>query len=239
MSNNGKVLALICARGGSKGVPGKNVKHLCGKPLIQWSIECAKNCTEIDDIVVSTDCSRIAEASKNAGAEVPFMRPDFLASDQSKQIDAIAHALEFLKEQEREYKAIALLQPTCPLRKSEDISGALQLLEEQNADTVITVTEGNSVVFSTFYDRSDDGRLEQKFEASKEGTIRQDFPAIYKRCGVIYILRPDYILKNRVLYGEKVYGYVIPEERSFDIDTQFDWELTEVLMNKRLRDENR
>lgn len=231
------VLGLICARGGSKGVPGKNVKPICGKPLIAWSIEAAKNCPEIADIVVSTDDAQIATVAKEYGAEVPFMRPPELAQDNTKQIDAIAHALRFLKEQGREYRAIVLLQPTCPLRLPEDITGALALMKRENADTVITVTEEEGVMLSTFYDLDAHNGATLKFPAPKEGTLRQDYNAIYRRCGVIYVLKPDYVLEHARLYGEKVNAYVIPKRRSYDIDSHFDWELTEWLLGKQLAEQ--
>lgn len=228
------VLGLICARGGSKGVPGKNVRDFCGKPLIAWSVEVAKQCPEITDIVVSTDDEKIAQAARDAGAEVPFMRPETLAQDKTRQIDAIAHALAFLKDQGREYRAVVLLQPTCPLRLPEDVSGALALMDAQNADTVITVTQEEGVMLSTFYNIAPDQQASLMFPAPQEGTLRQDYNAIYRRCGVVYVLKPDYVLETGALYGEKVCAYTVPKERSYDIDSLFDWELTEWLMEKQI-----
>lgn len=237
MSDNGNlpVLGLICARGGSKGVPGKNIKEFCGKPLIAWAIECAKACPEITDVVVSTDDEEIAEVSKAYGADVPFIRPPELARDDTKQIDAIAHALEYLKHQGRIYSAVVLLQPTCPLRLPEDVSGALSLLDETNSDTVITVTAEEGVMLSTFYNLDSNNEASLMFPAAKEGTLRQDYNAIYRRCGLVYVLKPDYVLSERVLYGSKVSAYVVPKRRSFDIDCHFDWELTEWLLYKQLQ----
>ncbi len=233
------ILGLICARGGSKGVPGKNTKEICGKPLIAWSVEAAKNCPEITDIIVSTDDENIAAVAKEYGAEIPFMRPPELARDDTKQIDAIAHALNALKEQGREYGAVVLLQPTCPLRLPEDITGALALMKRENADTVISVTEEKGVMLSTFYDLDAGQRAHLKFQTPKKGTLRQDYDPIYRRCGVIYILKPDYVLRDGGLYGERVYAYVIPEKRAYDIDSHFDWELTEWLLGKQLQEQKR
>jgi CMP-N,N'-diacetyllegionaminic acid synthase len=234
MNNNKPVLGLICARGGSKGVPGKNVRDFCGKPLIAWSIECARSCPEITDIVVSTDDEEIAAVARNYGAEVPFMRPPMLAQDKTRQIDAIAHALAFLKDQGREYRAVVLLQPTCPLRLPEDVSGALRLMDERQADTVITVTQEEGVMLSTFYNLDEDCRASLMFPAPQEGTLRQDYNAIYRRCGVVYILKPDYVLDTGALYGSKVCAYSVPKDRSYDIDSMFDWELTEWLMGRQI-----
>ena len=125
-----KVLGLICARGGSKGIRGKNIKQLCGKPLIAWTIESGLQCPDIDDIVVSTDDKKIADVAKGFGASVPFLRPQHLAQDTTKQIDAIAHALATLKENGKTYDAVALLQPTCPPSRLK-ISAALMVLVTQ------------------------------------------------------------------------------------------------------------
>lgn len=237
MSINSKppVLGLICARGGSKGVPGKNIKEFCGKPLIAWAIECAKACPEITDVVVSTDDEEIAKAAKAFGADVPFIRPPELARDNTKQIDAIVHALSFLKDQGRHYKYLALVQPTCPLRVMDDLSGAIKLMEKNDADTVITVTEEEGVYLSTLYNRENDGAVQRMFPADASGTIRQDFNPIYHRCGVAYILKADYILEKGELYGDRVYAHVVPRERAYDIDSMFDWDLCEWLMQKRLK----
>ncbi len=235
--NNFSVLGLICARGGSKGVPGKNIKDLCGKPLIAWSIDTALECPEISDVVVSTDDPDIAAVAKEYNASVPFLRPAHLAQDQSKQIDAIAHALTFLQEQGKTYDAVALLQPTSPLRLSEDVSGALALLQSTQSDSVITVTQEDGVTLSTYYDLDEQHHAMPKFPAPKEGTNRQDYAPIYRRCGVLYIFRPDNILKQNSLYGERTSAYIVPKERAFDIDSPFDWALTEYLMQQRLKQE--
>ncbi|MAE50965.1 MAG: hypothetical protein CMH27_04070 [Micavibrio sp.] len=239
MAKLGKVLGLICARGGSKGVPGKNIKDICGKPLIAWSIEAALQCPDIADVVISTDDENIADVAKAYGAEVPFMRPPELARDDTKQIDAIVHAVQSLKDAGREYDAVALLQPTCPLRIADDITGALDLMAQTQSDTVITVTAEEGVILSTFYELEKDNEARLMFPSSKEGTLRQDYNAIYRRCGLIYVLRPDYVLRNKVLYGTKVSAYVVPKKRSFDIDCHFDWELTEWLLQQQIQNNER
>lgn len=143
------VLAIIPARGGSKGLPGKNIKELCGKPLIAWSIEQAKSCSDIDRIVVSTDNEEIAEVAKKYGAEVPFIRPAELANDTASTIDVIFHATNWFKEH-KDYRSeyILLLQPTSPLRIAEDIEGTVQMLKDKNARAVVSVCEtalGNGI----------------------------------------------------------------------------------------------
>lgn len=231
---NFPVLGLICARGGSKGVPGKNIRDFCGKPLIAWAIETAKLCPEIKDIVVSTDDENIAKVAKDFGAEVPFIRPALLAQDKTRQIDAIAHALAFLKDQGREYSAVALLQPTCPLRLPADVSGAISLMNTQNADTVITVTQEEGVMLSTLYNLDENHQASLMFPTPQEGTLRQDYNPIYRRSGAVYILKPEYVLETGALYGTKICAYTIPKERAYDIDTLFDWELTSWLMQQQI-----
>lgn len=234
MASDFSVLGLICARGGSKGIPGKNSNDLCGKPLIAWSIETALECPDITDVVVSTDDANIAEIAKEHGASVPFLRPDHLAQDDTKQIEAIAHALTFLQEQGKAYDAVVLLQPTCPLRLPQDVYEALQVLKDTGSNSVISVTQEEGVVLSTYYDRDEQGFVNPRFPSPKEGTNRQDYAPVYRRCGLLYIFQPDNILKENSLYGSAVSAYIVPKERAFDIDTAFDWELTEYLMQKRL-----
>ena len=230
-----KVLGLICARGGSKGIRGKNIKQLCGKPLIAWTIESGLQCPDIDDIVVSTDDKKIANVATGFGASVPFLRPQHLAQDTTKQIDAIAHALATLKENGKTYDAVALLQPTCPLRLPEDISAALMIFSNTGSDSVISVTKEDGVTLSTYYDLNKEGLAIPKFATPKDGTNRQDFSPIYRRCGVIYIFLPNEIMKRKSLYGRSISAYIVPKERAFDIDTAFDWKLTEFLMHERLK----
>lgn len=230
-------LGLICARGGSKGVLRKNSKLFCGKPLIAWSIEVAKNCDQIDDVVVSTDDRNIADISLEYGAEVPFLRPSELASDSSKQIDTIAHALHFLKNEGRTYNTVVLLQPTCPLRMTEDISSALSVFRETAADSVVSVIKEDGVKLSTYYDLNAQGFVSPKFQTVHRGTNRQDYSPIYRRCGLLYILNPDNVLELDSLYGKTTAAHIVPRERSFDIDTPFDWELAEFLMKKQLQPE--
>ena len=135
-----RILGLINARGGSKGIPGKNTKPLLGKPLIAWSVETAKACPSINRVIVSTEDKTIANIAREYGAETPFMRPKELATDECLQIDVIIHAVEWLEKTEgSKYDYICLLQPTCPVRLVDDVEGALKLLIESKADSVITV----------------------------------------------------------------------------------------------------
>ena len=237
-NNDFSVLGLICARGGSKGVPGKNYKDFCGKPLIAWSVEAGLQCPEISDVVVSTDDQKIADAAKAHGAEIPFMRPAPLAQDDTKQIDAIIHAIEFLKEQGRHYYAVALLQPTCPLRIAQDVSSCITVMKDTSCDTVITVTKEDGSIFSTYYTLDEKLEATPKVATPKGGTLRQDYQPAYRRCGSVYLLNAEKLCKTGELYGETIKAVTVPKDRAFDIDTPFDWDLAALWMDKRLKEQD-
>jgi CMP-N,N'-diacetyllegionaminic acid synthase len=228
------ILGLINARAGSKAVPGKNIRPLLGKPLIAYSIEVAKLSLLINRIVVSTDSPEIAKISRDYGAETPFLRPGGLATDNSLQIDSIIHAVDFLENEEgRSYDYVCLLQPTSPVRLSDDIDGVLNQLIASGADSVITVSPVNGFHPLTYYNMNDDGRLEPFMKTSSAGVIRQDFPDIFWRTGSVYAMRRKNLL-SRTLYGTDIRGYVVPSERCANIDEPLDWEIAELLMKKHL-----
>ena len=231
--DNIKVLGLINARGGSKGVPRKNIKLLGGKPLISWSIKAGLKSKYINKLVVSTDDSEIAEVSRSFGAEVPFMRPKELASDSSLQIDSIKHAISFLEDEGEYFDIILLLQPTTPLRKTFDIDSSLELLIEKNADTVISVTDVGGRHPATCYEPLKDKKIVPYFKSDERGVLRQEFKPILWRNGAIYATKRNVIIDNNSLYGKSIVGYKMGEERSFNIDSQFDWNLTEAYIKYR------
>ncbi len=224
---NIKVLGLINARGGSKGVPRKNIKLLGGQPLIAWSIKAGLKSKYINKLIVSTDDSEIAEVSRSFGAEVPFMRPKELASDSSLQIDSIKHAISFLEDKGEYFDIILLLQPTTPLRKTLDIDSSLELLIEKNADTVISVTDVGGRHPATCYKPQKDYSIVPYIKSDERGVLRQEFNPILWRNGAIYATKRNVIIDNNSLYGESIVGYEMGEERSFNIDSLFDWNLTE------------
>ncbi len=228
-----RILGLINARGGSKGIPGKNIKDLCGKPLIAWSVETAKKCRSINRVIVSTDDENIAKAARTAGAETPFMRPAELATDTCLQIDVIIHAIEFLEKQGDVYDYICLLQPTCPVRDVQDVEGALKLLVSSGADSVITITPTPHHPM-TLYSKSEGEKLAQFVETSKAGVTRQSFPDIFWRTGSVYAFRREN-LRQRSMYGNDLRGYEVPMERCANIDDPLDWDIAELLMKKHLK----
>lgn len=227
------VLALITARGGSKGIPGKNIAPLGGKPLIAWSIEAARRSRHVSRVVVSTDDEEIARVSRAWGAEVPFMRPRELALDHSPHIPVILHAVEWMElhgQCRPEY--VLLLQPTSPLRRSEDIDAAVELIRERGVDSVIGVGEAASHPYLAKRIR-EDGWMED-FTPKPEGYLsRQSLPPAFAINGAIYLVRRDVLMERKALQTERSVVYVMPPERSLDIDTPWDLHLAELILRDR------
>lgn len=210
-----KILALIPARGGSKGIKDKNIISLAGKPLIAYSIEAAKKSKYIDSIVVTTDSEKIAEVAKRYGARVPFLRPAELAADTSKTIDAVLHAIKTLKSMGENYDTLVLLQPTQPLRTTDDIGKAIELYYESGENGLVSIS---SVDDSPLLIRSidEDGKLINLL--SQNSTCRrQDMPNYYKVNGCIYINKIDEINENTSFNDNKV-PFIMDKEHSIDID---------------------
>ena len=227
--NSKKVLAIIPARGGSKGVPQKNIKELNGKPLIAWSFETALHCKYIDRIIVSTDDEKIALISKKLGADVPFLRPKELAKDDSKSIDAILHCINWLKENGDEYDILILLQPTSPLRIYTDIDKSIEMLFEKKADSIVSVckTDHNPLWSNTL---PSDGKMNDFLKKEVVNINRQQLPEYYRLNGAVYSAWIDYVVKNLSFFGENTFAYIMPTERSVDVDTLFDFKLCEFFM---------
>ena len=210
-----KILALIPARGGSKGIKDKNIIPLAGKPLIAYSIEAAKKSKYIDSIVITTDSERIAEVAKQYGARVPFLRPDELAADTSKTIDAALHAIKTLKSMGENYDTLVLLQPTQPLRTTDDIDKAIELYYESGENGLVSIsTVDDSPLLIRSID--EDGKLINLL--SQNSTCRrQDMPNYYKVNGCIYINKIDELNENTSFNDNKV-PFIMYKEHSVDID---------------------
>lgn len=224
MINGKSVLAIIPARGGSKRLPGKNIKTLSDKPLIAWTIEAALGCTYLDEVMVTTDDRHIAEVSLKYGAHVPFIRPAVLASDTASSFDAIKHAIDFYRhEVGRNFDFVILLQPTSPLRDTQDISNALELLVKKNADAIISVCEADhSPRWMNVLppDHSMVGFVHQDVKNKRS----QDLETFYRLNGAIYICNVKILLKNKTwLLDDAIYAYPMSTEHSVDIDTLFDF----------------
>lgn len=224
-----KILALIPARGGSKGIKDKNIISLAGKPLIAYSIEAAKKSKYIDSIVVTTDSEKIAEVAKRYGARVPFLRPAELAADTSKTIDAVLHAIKTLKSMGENYDTLVLLQPTQPLRTTDDIGKAIELYYESGENGLVSIS---SVDDSPLLIRSidEDGKLINLL--SQNSTCRrQDMPNYYKVNGCIYINKIDEINENTSFNDNKV-PFIMDKEHSIDIDELSDLWMAECYLKK-------
>ncbi|MDD2236880.1 MAG: acylneuraminate cytidylyltransferase family protein [Kiritimatiellae bacterium] len=218
------ILGLITARGGSKGIPRKNIVDLGGKPLIAWTIEAAQQSQSIDRVLVSTDDEEIADVARSSGAEVPFMRPEKLARDGSAHIPVIQHALQWIKQDEGALPDfVCLLQPTSPFRTSAHIDAAVQLLHEKKADAVVSVCEAKTHPFLTR--KLDENGLLQPFMSIPSGYLRrQDFPPAYEINGAIYLCRSRIVTEQGTLLPEKTGAFVMDEKASLDIDTPDDLE---------------
>lgn len=221
-----KALYLIPARGGSKGIPHKNIKLLNGKPLIQYSIEVARELADDADICLSTDDLQIKAVAENIGLKVPFLRPDYLASDTAGTSDVIVHALDFYAQQGREYDVVILLQPTSPLRTVQNVKDCIALYSPE-FDMVTTVKE--SSVSAVLCRENSDGYLEKVIGS---GTARrQDAEKLYEYNGAVYVINAKAVKEKGLGGFTKIKKCVMPEENSIDIDTMLDWNIIDMIMS--------
>ena len=226
------MIAIIPARGGSKGLPGKNIMKLGDKPLIAHTIEAAKNAIEIDRVIVSTDSEEIAEISKTYGAEVPFIRPAWLAQDTSLACDAYLHAVEYIRENEGyEIKKFIVLLPTAPFRTCFDIDEAVKLFEEKKADTLVSKTEAK-IPISWYFTIDNQGKTRNAGFAPNIIENRQSTVQYYRPNGAIYILDYDLLRTKRTYYSENTVAYIMNNNKSVDIDTWEDVCYAEYLLAK-------
>lgn len=225
------MLALIPARGGSKGLPKKNVLKLGGKPLIAHTIEAALSSQTISRVIVSTDCHEIAGISSKYGAEVPFLRPASLALDSSPAIDTYIYTIDKLDEEsgfKGKTEEIVVLLPTCPLRSANDIDLAVALFRTKEADSVLSFTKESHPVFWHKYLR-EDYRFENLFP--DEIRNRQELRPTYYPNGSIYVFKVE-LLRKRSYYSKRSFAYVMPSERSVDIDDEFDFKFAKFLLGQ-------
>lgn len=219
------ILGLIPARGGSKGIPRKNVLPIAGKPLIAWTIEAALVARNIDRVVVTTDDDDIADVSKSFGADVPFMRPAELARDETPGIDPVLHAIDALSE----YDTIVLLQPTSPLRMAIDIDAAVAMSAGAGGAPIVSVSEAKHAAW--IFAMDDRGVIDIPNE--QVTARRQDIPMRYALNGAIYISDPTSLRANRTFLLPGTLGFPMPAERSVDIDSALDWRFAEFLLSER------
>ena len=227
------VLAIIPARSGSKGVPNKNARLLGGKPLIAYSIEQAQSSIFIRDIIVSTDSEEIGEMAKRFGAQVPFIRPAHLSSDTAKSIDVVIHAVEFLKEQGKNYDAVILLQPTSPFREVSLIDSAITQFSSSDMDSLVSVSQVPYEYNPHWvYEINENGFLSLATGEKQIIPRRQDLPQAFHRDGNIYISSVEVLLKKRSFYGEKLGFIETKSEINVNIDTMDDWDEAERFLKK-------
>tara|TARA_Y100000310_G_scaffold341747_1_gene441906 strand:+ start:5043 stop:5750 length:708 start_codon:yes stop_codon:yes gene_type:complete len=232
MSNSLRVLGIITARGGSKGIPRKNIKDLAGKPLICHTIDAANKSKLLTRSIVSTDDTEIAEISKDYGGDVPFMRPAEFAQDESTSIEVVQNVVNELKKQGEEYDYIMILQPTSPLRIADDIDESIRIAEKTGADSVMSMKEVDDFSAKKMK-KIIDGKVLPYFE--DEGTAssrRQDLEKAYRRNCAVYLTRTELIM-NGDLFGEKSMAYIMPEERSVDINQPVDFDFAEFWLKKQ------
>ncbi len=230
MHNNKTFLAIIPARSGSKGLPDKNIKIINGKPLIAWSIEAGLKSKYIDRLIVSTDSEKYAEIAKDFGAEVPFIRPDKISTDESSRKDVIKHSLDFFKNKNELYDYIVLLEPTSPLTTETDIdTGIEKLLLDKSAESIVGVSL-SEVSHPDFLVNLKNGFLNFINENQKSSVIRrQDLEDLYFYDGTLYISEVDKYLEKE-FYHEKTLGYVTPKWKSLEIDDMYDFIMVEAIM---------
>lgn len=226
-------LGLVTARAGSKGVPGKNVAPVAGRPLLAWTLAAARAAPGIDRLIVSTDGEEIAAVARRWGGEVPFLRPAALARDDTPGIDPVLHAVDWLAEHEGyRPELVLLLQPTSPLRTAADVEAALALRTAKGADAVVAVTPVAHHPYWT-HRLAPDGQLHDFLTVDGVPDRRQDLPPAYAVNGALYLVRREVLLRERTLCPQRTFALVMPPERSLDVDTLWDLRLADLI----LRDE--
>jgi CMP-N,N'-diacetyllegionaminic acid synthase len=227
-----QVVAVITARGGSKSVPRKNIAVVGGKPLLAWTLEAALQANKLSRIILSTDDSEIAAVGREWGAEVPFMRPEELSGDLSPSIPVLWHAIDWLESNQGTVPShVLLLQPTSPLRTGEDIDNAMALLQEKHADSVVSVSESKSHPYLAKV-LGPDGRLSDFNKPSEGYLARQTLPSSYHLNGAIYLARREVIRRRGTFFTDSTYGYVMPQERSLDVDTPWDLFMADLILTQ-------
>jgi N-acylneuraminate cytidylyltransferase len=229
------VVAGIFARGGSKGVPRKNVRLLAGKPLIAYAIEVARKSTLIDRVIVSTDDSEIADVAAKFGAEIPFMRPPELAQDDSPEWLAWQHAIRTLSGpvSDPKWDVFVCIPTTAPLRKVEDVDACIGALLAGDADVAITVRPAQRNPYFNMVTIDNQGHAHLVIPPQRETFRRQDAPLVYDMATVAYATRPEFVLSATSIFQGKVKAVVVPSERALDIDTELDIRVAEFLLRQQ------
>ena len=228
-----KTIGLITARGGSKGVPQKNIRMLCGKPIIVWTIEAALSASSLMKVIVSTDDETIADICKKHGAEVPFMRPSVLAQDNSSHVDVVEHAIEWCEQNINEnFDSMIILQPTSPLRTAYDIDKVAALARKQNANGIVSVCEITQHPYLAKI-LDDDGTLKDFLPTDIAYKRRQNLPNLYCPNGAIYWFLIDSFKKTKSFFPNPTYPYIMSSNQSLQIDSMEDLYLIDLILKDR------
>lgn len=235
MYNNKKILAIIPARGGSKGLPNKNIKPLCGKPLIGWSIEQAQASKYIDEIFVSTDSAEIASVAESFGIKVPFLRPAELATDTSPSSGFVLHTIDYYRSQGQEFDYILLLEPTSPLRDVADINTAIeQLLNHKTAKSIVGVSKVEATHPAFLVNLSKEGLLEP-YLGEMKALRRQELNDLYFFEGSLYLSDINFYMKEHTFYHHLTLPYIVPKYKAYEIDDIVDFYIVERILELKLK----
>ncbi len=238
MINNKRVLAVITARAGSKGLVGKNIRQFCGKPLIGWTIDQALESKYIDKVLVTTDGEEIARIARQFGAEVPFLRPSDLASDNAPTIDVLLHAINFLEFSQDGYDLLVLLEPTSPLRECSDIDGAIELCESQDYDISVVSVVNVESAHPSFLFQTDGDFLRPISERQPTSLRRQDLAEkFYCIEGCVYVSPINMLKREKSFYHKKTMPWIVDRYKAIEIDELSDFIMAEALMNSRIQGE--
>jgi CMP-N-acetylneuraminic acid synthetase len=234
--NRVKTLALICARGGSKGIPSKNLQEVGGLPLVARAIKDAMNCSLVDYVLVSTDSAAIKDVAILAGGQVPYLRPDELSADDSAEWQVWQHALGWFEGHAGHLpQALLVVPPTSPLRAPSDLTTCLERLENTEADVVVSITPSKRNPFFNMVHEAEDGALRLVCEVKETVVNRQAAPGVFDMTTVAYACRPDFVLRANNIWDGRVEGVIVPAERALDIDDERDLALARLLLERRTR----
>ncbi len=230
-----RVLGLIPARGGSKGVPRKNIRLLCGKPLLQYTAEAALAARHLSHVILSTEDNEIAEVGRRCGLDVPFLRPAELAQDDTPTLPVVQHAMRWMETHGEHFDAVCLLQPTNPLRRPQDIDACIERLEQSDADAVITILPVPAEYNPHWVYFQDEGGL-LHLSTGEVSPIprRQSLPPAFHREGSVYVTRRDVVMEQHNMYGNSVVGHLLNPECCVNIDSLGDWERAERLLQAKV-----
>lgn len=234
MYKNKRILAIIPARGGSKGLPGKNIRELCGKPLIAWSIEHAQKSKYIDEIFISTDSQEIADVAEQYGAPCPELRPEYLARDAAPSWEFIVYTLEKMEKEGKHFDYFILLEPTSPLRDETDVDKSIEMLiDKLEVESCVGVCKAEDVHPAFMLTLSDAGLI-QPYEPKFRVLRRQDLTPVYYFEGSVYVSSVKAYLEKKTFYHDKTLPYIVPKWKSFEVDDIIDFTIIEAMMKLKL-----